>query len=52
MKALFTLTVFEILLFEDRSLLAPAQGSTTSEMVKFSMKNQKNELFLLKLLQK
>ena len=33
-KAMFTLTVFEILLFRGRSELSPAQWSTVSEKVK------------------
>ena len=34
MKAMFTLTVFEILLFEARSALLPAQRGTRSERIK------------------
>ena len=49
---MFTLTVFEMLLFETRSLLSPAQRDTGSKMVKFSVKNQKNVRLLLKLLEK
>ena len=40
-KAIFTISVFEILLFEGRSVLPPAQRSTVSEMV-----NVMNNLFL------
>ena len=32
-KATFTLTIFEILLFEARSVLSPAQQGTGSEMI-------------------
>ena len=49
---MFTLTVFEMLLFETRSLLSHAQRDTGSKMVKFSVKNQKNVRLLLKLLEK
>ena len=52
LKAMFTLTVFEILLFEGRLVLAPAQRCTWSKRVKFSLKKQKNVRFLLKLLEK
>ena len=48
----FTLTVFGILLFEGRPVLAPAQWGTGSEKVKFSVKNQKNIRLFLKLLGK
>ena len=41
LKAMFTLTVFEILLFKVRWVLTPAQWGTWSERVKFSVKNQK-----------
>ena len=34
MKAMFTLTIFEIFLFEGRSVLRPAQRITVSERVK------------------
>ena len=50
--ALFNLTVFKILLFKDKLGLAPAQRSTESERVKFSVKNKKNAWILLKLLEK
>ena len=49
-KTMFT--VFEILLFEGRSALSPAQSSTGSEKVKVSVKNQKNIRILLKLFEK
>ena len=39
-KAMFTITVFEILLFEGRSVLSLTQQGTGSERV--SVKNQKN----------
>ena len=51
-KAIFTLTVFEILLSEGRSVLSPAERGTGSERVKVSVKNQKNIEILLKLLEK
>ena len=51
-KAIFTLTVFEILLSEGRSVLSPAERGTGSERVKVSVKNQKNIGILLKLLEK
>ena len=41
MKALFTLTLFRILLFKGRSILAPAQQGTGSKRVNFSMKKTK-----------
>ena len=40
-KVMFTLTVFEILLFEGRSLLTPAQRGTRSERVQISVKIKK-----------
>ena len=49
---MFTLTVFEILLFEDKSVLGPAQRFPGSEMAKCSIKNQKNVQLLLELLEK
>ena len=51
-KAIFTLTVFEILLSEGRSVLSPAERGTGSKRVKVSVKNQKNIGILLKLLEK
>ena len=44
-KKMFTLTVFEILLFKDRSLLSHAQPAPRSERVKVSVKNQKKYRF-------
>ena len=41
---MFTLTVMEILLFEDRLVLLPAQRGERSEKVTFSVKNQKKYL--------
>ena len=38
---MFTVTVFEILLFDCRSVLRPAQRVQGSEKIKFSVKNQK-----------
>ena len=43
MKVTFIPTVFEILLFEDRSILAPTQRETGSERVKLSVKNKKQK---------
>ena len=40
-KAMFNLTIFDILLFESRSVLCPAQQVAGSERVNFSMKNPK-----------
>ena len=40
-KATFIVTVFEILLFEARSVLPPSQWDTGSERVKVSVKKQK-----------
>ena len=48
----FTFTAFEILLFEGRSVVSPAQRGTWNERVKVSVKNQKNIWILLKLLEK
>ena len=44
---MFTLTVFEILLSEGRSVLSPAQRGTGNERAKVSLKNQKNIRTLL-----
>ena len=52
MKAMFIFTVLEMLLFEGRSVLIPAQWGTGSERVNFSVKNQTNVPLLLKLLEK
>ena len=41
LKAMFTLTVFGILLFKVRLVLALAQRGTCTERIKFSVKNQK-----------
>ena len=49
---MFALTVFEILLFEGKSLLSPAQRETGSKRVKVSVKNQKNIWNLLEMLEK
>ena len=38
---MFIVTVFEILLFEGRSVFAPAQWGAESERIKFSLKKQK-----------
>ena len=51
-KAMFAFTVFELLLFENRSVLSPAQRGTGSERVKVPVKNKANVLMLLKLLGK
>ena len=39
-KTMFTLTVFEILLFEGRSVLEPAQRIPGNKRVKYLVKNQ------------
>ena len=52
MKAMFTVTVFEILLFEGRSALWPAHRVTGSKRVKISVKNQKKVGLLLELFEK
>ena len=51
-KAIFTPSVFEILMHEGRSVLTAAQRGTRNEGVKVSVKKQKNILNLLKLLEK
>ena len=51
-KAMFTLTVLEILLSEGRSVLSPAKRSTVSKSVYFQVKNQINIRLLLKILEK
>ena len=51
-KAIFTLTVFEILLFQGRLVLSPTQQGTGSVRVKVSVKNQTHIRILLKLLEK
>ena len=48
---MFALTVFEIFLFEGKSV-SPAQRETGSEGVKVSVKNQKNIWNLLEMLEK
>ena len=47
---MFTVTIFEILLFGSRSLLGAAQRVPGSERVKLLVKNQKNARLLLELL--
>ena len=49
---MFTLNVFEILLFVGRTVLSPAQLGARSERVKVSVKNEKSFRILLKLLEK
>ena len=49
---MFTLTVFEILQSEVRSVLSPTQQGTGSERVKLPVKNQKNIRNLFKVLEK
>ena len=49
---MFTLTVFDILLLERRSVLSPSQRVTERERIKISVKDQKNVQRLLKLLEK
>ena len=51
-KAMFTLTIFDILLFKGKSVLSTAHWDTGSEWVKVLVKKQKNILILLKLLEK
>ena len=51
-KAMFTPSVSEILMYEGRSVLTPAQRGTRNERVKVSVKKQKNILNLLKLPEK
>ena len=51
-KAMFTLTVFDILLFVGRTVLPPAQRAVPRERVKVSVKNKNNIRLLLKLLEK
>ena len=47
-KAMFILTVFEMLLLEGRSVLWPVQGGTESKRVKFTVKNVRLLFDLLK----
>ena len=42
-KTVFTLTVFEMLLFESRSILWPAQQVTGKERVKFPVKKKQKK---------
>ena len=49
---MFTTTVFEMLLFVDKTVLSPTQRDTGSERVNVPTKNQKNLRILLKLLEK
>ena len=51
-KVVFNVTVFEILQFEGRLLLSPAQQRTESKRIKLSVKNQKNIWVLLKIPEK
>ena len=51
-KAMFTTTVFEMLLFVGKMVLSPTQRDTGSERVNVPVKNQKNLQILLKLLEK
>ena len=48
-KTMHTLTVFEILLFEDELVLSTDQQSVGSESLKVSVKNVKNTRIWLKL---
>ena len=43
-KAIFTLTIFEMLLFEDRLVLLPTQRGTGSERVNINIKHKHNLL--------
>ena len=49
---MFSFSAFEILLFESRLVLGPAQLGTGSKSVKLSVKNQRNVQLLLKLVEK
>ena len=49
---MLALTIFEVLLFEGRSVLGPVQRVPRNERVKFSVKNKKNVRLLSKLLEK
>ena len=49
---MFTPTVFKILMSKSRPVLSPTQRDTGNEIVKVSVKNQKNIQNLLKLLEK
>ena len=51
-KAMFTTTIFEMLLFVGKTVLSPTQRDTGSERVNVPVKNQKNLQILLKLLEK
>ena len=51
MKASFTLSVFDILLFKDRLVLGHAKRIAGSERVKLSVKNKEAVQLLLELLQ-
>ena len=51
-KAIFSLTVFEILLSKGTSVLWPAQWSTARERIQVSVKSRKNVVNLLELLEK
>ena len=51
-KILFTLSLLGRLLSEGRSVFCHAQGGTGRKRVKVSVKNQKNIVNLLKLLEK
>ena len=51
-KAMFTLTAFDILLLKGKLVSSTAQRGTGSEWIEVSVKKQKNILILLKLLEK
>ena len=51
-KAMFSLTVFEILLFERRLVLCSTQRVTGSKRIKILVKNQKSVQRLLEMLEK
>ena len=51
-KVMFIITVLQILLSEDRSLLWPSQRGTVTERVKVLVKNPKHIVNLLKFLEK
>ena len=49
---MFTLTVLQKLLLEDRSVFSPAHQSIGNERVRVSIENKKSNQILLKLLEK
>ena len=49
---MITVTLFDVLLFKDRSVLGPAQQIPGGKMVAFSAKNKKDVLILREFLEK